>query len=62
MCSITGLPAGVLSVVNGTRSIVNAICEHPDIKAISFVGGDSAGKHIYQTFVRVPVPAINSRN
>merc|ERR1719367_1516816 len=27
--------------------VVNFICGHPDIKAISFVGGDPAGKHIY---------------
>ena len=26
---------------------MNAICDHPAIKAISFVGGDKAGKHIY---------------
>ena len=26
---------------------VNFICDHPDIRAISFVGGDPAGRHIY---------------
>lgn len=33
--------------VHGTAPTVNRICDHPDIKAISFVGGDNAGKHIY---------------
>ena len=42
-----GLPPGVLQVVHGTHDTVNAICDHPDIKAVSFVGGDAAGKHIY---------------
>ena len=42
-----GLPPGVLNIVHGTRDVVNAICDHRDIKAISFVGGDAAGKHIY---------------
>ncbi|KIP11418.1 hypothetical protein PHLGIDRAFT_83453 [Phlebiopsis gigantea 11061_1 CR5-6] len=48
LCSRAGLPAGVLNVVHGTVPTVNAICDHPQIKAISFVGGDRAGKHIYE--------------
>lgn len=47
LCQRAGLPAGVLNVVHGAVPTVNAICDHPDIKAISFVGGDRAGKHIY---------------
>ncbi|OWR51377.1 probable methylmalonate-semialdehyde/malonate-semialdehyde dehydrogenase [acylating], mitochondrial [Danaus plexippus] len=42
-----GAPAGVVNVVHGTHDPVNFICDHPDIKAVSFVGGDAAGKHIY---------------
>ncbi|KAJ7517347.1 hypothetical protein O6H91_21G020000 [Diphasiastrum complanatum] len=42
-----GLPAGVLNIVHGTNDVVNRICDHPDIKAISFVGSDKAGMHIY---------------
>ncbi|KAG9014720.1 hypothetical protein FRB94_010567 [Tulasnella sp. JGI-2019a] len=42
-----GLPPGVLNVVHGTTETVNNICDHPAIKAISFVGGDKAGAHIY---------------
>ncbi|KAI0652283.1 methylmalonate-semialdehyde dehydrogenase [Trametes meyenii] len=48
LCQRAGLPEGVLNVVHGTVPTVNAICDHPDIKAISFVGGDRAGKHIYE--------------
>lgn len=44
----TGLPPGVLNVVHGGVPTVNAICDHPDIKAVSFVGGDRAGRHIYE--------------
>ncbi|KII93788.1 hypothetical protein PLICRDRAFT_121965 [Plicaturopsis crispa FD-325 SS-3] len=47
LCARAGLPPGVLNVVHGTVPTVNAICDHPAIKAISFVGGDKAGKHIY---------------
>jgi len=36
-----------LNVVHGAVPTVNAICDHPAIKAISFVGGDRAGRHIY---------------
>ena len=46
-----GLPPGVLNIVHGGVGTVNAICDHPMIKAISFVGGDRAGKHIYERFV-----------
>lgn len=42
-----GLPKGVLNVVHGTHDTVNRILDHRDIKAISFVGSDSAGAYIY---------------
>ncbi|KAF8445799.1 methylmalonate-semialdehyde dehydrogenase [Boletus edulis BED1] len=48
LCERSGLPAGVLNVVHGTVPTVNAICDHPAIKAISVVGGDRAGRHIYE--------------
>ncbi|KAF9076137.1 methylmalonate-semialdehyde dehydrogenase [Rhodocollybia butyracea] len=47
LCQQAGLPPGVLNIVHGGVSTVNAICDDPAIKAISFVGGDRAGKHIY---------------
>ncbi|KIY66164.1 methylmalonate-semialdehyde dehydrogenase [Cylindrobasidium torrendii FP15055 ss-10] len=48
LCQRAGLPDGVLNVVHGGVDTVNAICDHPSIRAISFVGGDKAGKHIYE--------------
>ncbi|KAJ7791763.1 Methylmalonate-semialdehyde dehydrogenase [Mycena olivaceomarginata] len=48
LCQRAGLPNGVLNVVHGTVPTVNAICTHPKIRAISFVGGNKAGQHIYE--------------
>lgn len=42
-----GIPDGVLNIVHGTNDIVNAICDDEDIRAISFVGSNTAGMHIY---------------
>ena len=42
-----GIPAGVLNVVHGGVDIVNGICDHKDIKAISFVGSTGVGTHVY---------------
>eukprot|EP00121_Abeoforma_whisleri_P009338 Awhi_evm2s8584 len=39
-----GVPKGVLNVIHGQKDAVNFICDNPDIRAISFVGGDLAGK------------------
>ncbi|DBA79006.1 hypothetical protein WJX77_003389 [Trebouxia sp. C0004] len=41
-----GLPKGVLNVVHGTKDVVNNILDHPDIKAVSFVGSNAAGRYI----------------
>ncbi|WP_308418165.1 CoA-acylating methylmalonate-semialdehyde dehydrogenase [Chitinimonas sp. BJB300] len=43
-----GLPRGVLNVVHGGVEAVNALCDHPDIKAISFVGSVAVGTHVYR--------------
>lgn len=42
-----GLPDGVLNVIHGDHDAVNFICDAPEIKAISFVGGNQAGEHIF---------------
>lgn len=42
-----GLPDGVLNVVNGDKVIVDGILEHPDIKAISFVGSSAIAEYVY---------------
>ena len=43
-----GIPDGVVNVIHGQHDAVNFICDHPDIRAISFVGSDQAGKYIYE--------------
>lgn len=43
-----GVPKGVLNVIHGTHDCVNFICDNPAIKAVSFVGGNAAGEHIYR--------------
>ena len=43
-----GLPAGVFQVVHGGRDVVEAICDHPDISAISFVGSTKIAKAVYR--------------
>ncbi|KAF7003868.1 hypothetical protein CFC21_019146 [Triticum aestivum] len=42
-----GLPKGVLNIVHGTHDVVNNICDDEAIKAVSFVGSNTAGMHIY---------------
>lgn len=42
-----GLPPGVLNIVHGGPDVVNGICDHKDIKAISFVGSTAVGTHVY---------------
>lgn len=37
-----GIPDGCVNVIHGAHEAVTFICEHPDIKAISFVGSDQA--------------------
>ena len=43
-----GLPPGVLNVVHGGPEVANRLCEHPDIKAVSFIGSTHVGTQIYQ--------------
>jgi malonate-semialdehyde dehydrogenase (acetylating)/methylmalonate-semialdehyde dehydrogenase len=42
-----GLPAGILQVVHGGPEMVNAILDHPDIAAVSFVGSSDIAHHVY---------------
>jgi malonate-semialdehyde dehydrogenase (acetylating)/methylmalonate-semialdehyde dehydrogenase len=43
----TGLPKGVVNLVNGGREVVDALCDHPQIRAVSFVGSTPVAKHVY---------------
>ena len=42
-----GMPDGVLNIVHGGKEAVNTLCDHPDIKAISFVGSAPVGTLVY---------------
>lgn len=42
-----GLPAGVVSLVNGAREAVDALLDHPGVRAISFVGSTPVARYIY---------------
>src|SRR3546814_11677891 len=43
-----GLPAGILNVVHGDKEMVDAILDHPEIKAVSFVGSSDIAHYVYQ--------------
>src|SRR2546423_1890735 len=43
-----GLPEGVLQIVNGGKEAVEAICDHPGIAAVSFVGSTKVAKIVYR--------------
>ena len=42
-----GVPPGVLNVVHGGKEVVDALCSHPDVAAVSFVGSTEVGTHVY---------------
>jgi malonate-semialdehyde dehydrogenase (acetylating)/methylmalonate-semialdehyde dehydrogenase len=44
-----GLPEGVLNIVHGAHDVVNGMLEHPQIKAISFVGSQPVAEYVYKT-------------
>ena len=47
-----GVPDGVFNVIQGDKVAVDAILEHPDIKAVSFVGSTPIARYIYETGTR----------
>ncbi|MEJ7928137.1 CoA-acylating methylmalonate-semialdehyde dehydrogenase [Sphingobium sp. AN641] len=46
--SEAGLPDGILQVVQGDKEMVDAILDHPDIKAVSFVGSSDIAHYVYR--------------
>ncbi len=42
-----GIPAGILNVVHGGKDVVDRLCTHQYIKAVSFVGSTAVGTHVY---------------
>ncbi len=47
-----GLPEGVFNIVHGDKEAVDAILDHPDIKAVSFVGSTPIAEYVYQRGTR----------
>ncbi|NMA97519.1 MAG: CoA-acylating methylmalonate-semialdehyde dehydrogenase [Phyllobacteriaceae bacterium] len=43
-----GLPEGILQVIHGDKEMVDGILDHPDIKAVSFVGSTPIAEYVYQ--------------
>ena len=41
------MPKGVLNMVNGSKTVVNALIDHPKVRAISFVGSTPVARHVY---------------
>lgn len=44
----TGLPDGVVNIVNGDKEIVDGILDNKIIKSVSFVGSSTVGEHVYK--------------
>jgi malonate-semialdehyde dehydrogenase (acetylating) / methylmalonate-semialdehyde dehydrogenase len=42
-----GVPPGILNIVHGGKDVGQAITDHPDIKAVSFIGSTAVGKFVY---------------
>ncbi|WP_119729329.1 CoA-acylating methylmalonate-semialdehyde dehydrogenase [Thermomonospora amylolytica] len=47
-----GLPDGVFNVVHGDKAAVDGLLEHPDVKAVSFVGSTPIARYVYETAAR----------
>jgi malonate-semialdehyde dehydrogenase (acetylating)/methylmalonate-semialdehyde dehydrogenase len=48
-----GLPDGVFNVVQGDREAVDALLEHPEVRAVSFVGSTPVARHVHDTAARL---------
>ena len=44
-----GLPDGVFNVVQGGKTVVDALLQHPDVRAVSFVGSTPIAEHVYSS-------------
>ena len=49
MWADAGLPEGVFSVVHGDAEAVDALCTHPGVASVSFVGSTPVARHVYET-------------
>ena len=48
LAQLAGLPPGVLNVVHGGREVVEALCDHPDVVGVSFVGSSKVAEAVYR--------------
>lgn len=48
LLKMSGLPDGVFNLVHGAHDVVNGLLEHPDVKAISFVGSQPVAEYVYR--------------
>ena len=42
-----GFPKGVINLIHGGKDVVNALCDHPEIEGVNFVGSTPIAKHVY---------------
>jgi malonate-semialdehyde dehydrogenase (acetylating)/methylmalonate-semialdehyde dehydrogenase len=49
LIELAGFPPGVMNLVNGGKDVVNALCTHPKIQGVSFVGSTPVAKYVYTT-------------
>jgi len=47
LCAEAGFPAGVVSLVNGGKATVDALLDHPEVRAVSFVGSTPVARYVY---------------
>jgi malonate-semialdehyde dehydrogenase (acetylating)/methylmalonate-semialdehyde dehydrogenase len=52
MFAEAGLPDGVFNVVHGAAEAVDALLDHPDVRAVSFVGSTPVARHVYERGTR----------
>lgn len=52
LCQKAGLPKGVVNMVHGSKVAVDRLLEHPDVKAVSFVGSTAVARYVYETAAR----------
>ncbi|MGH9443668.1 MAG: aldehyde dehydrogenase family protein, partial [Thermoanaerobaculia bacterium] len=48
----SGLPPGVVNLINGGREVAETICDHPGVRAVSFVGSTPAARAVYERATR----------
>merc|ERR1719326_1013221 len=58
MMNEAGVPPGVFNIVNGAVDVVNALVDHPDVKAFTFVGSTPVAKLLSQRCRAIPKKAL----